>query len=165
MSADDKPTILVDAGELRLPRFSGAVRVQRATLRTGHFSLLGSAAYVAIDRYELGSFARLVADPDAFRERCRRLAKHDFRVIVVEAARGAVMPAAIEGCGVPVLFGRTPTGAARIIEKLLTLVWRQQRQRAGIDHAPPFITGGPRPHVVVYDLPDGEEPPVPLGAA
>lgn len=138
------PTILVDTREQTPLCFSDAVKVERATLATGDYSIAGCTDRVAIERKSLADLVACCGrDRERFLDCCRRLRDFQLGLIVVEATtldvaaklyRSRMRPASVIGTmlaihvdyGVPTLWAGNADDAAKMVERILLRVWRKR---------------------------------------
>lgn len=138
------PVILVDTREQLPLRFSDAVKVERATLATGDYSIAGCSVVVAIERKSLSDLVACCGpERERFLDCCRRLRDYPLGLIVVEAGiedvlarvyRSRMDPSSVLGTtiaihvdyGVPTIWAGNAQNAANIVERLLLRVWRKR---------------------------------------
>jgi ERCC4-type nuclease len=138
-----KPTILVDTREQTPWRFSDLVETEIATLPTGDYSVAGLTDRVTIERKSLPDLVQCVGpERERFLDCCARLAKYEFRLLVVEANvddvlagayRSRTNPQSVIGTTIalmtdyslPVLWAGDAGNAAKLVEKFLGRLWRK----------------------------------------
>jgi DNA excision repair protein ERCC-4 len=143
-----RPTILIDTREQTPLRFSANVDVERVTLSTADYSLLGASDRVAIERKSLPDLVACVGpERERFLDCCRRMRDYNLRCIVVEAAvddvlagayRSRTHPNSVLGTtvalfvdyNVPTIWAGDTRNAANIVERLLTRVWKKMQSEA-----------------------------------
>lgn len=139
-----RPCFAVDTREQKPLRFSAGVDVERVTLPTGDYSLVGATDAVAIERKSLPDLVACVGpERERFLECCRRLSEFQLRAIVVEASlddvlarvyRSRIRPTCVVGTvvalhadlGVPTIWAGSARNAAQIVERLLVRVWKKK---------------------------------------
>ena len=144
----DRPCILVDSREQAPLRFSRAVDTELVCLETGDYSLGGCSALVRIERKSVADFVACVGpERERFLEQMQRLVKYDVHALVIEgswaglssgAYRSNTRPQSVTGTlialvtdlGLPVLLADDASGAAEIVERMLTRVHRKIGQVA-----------------------------------
>jgi ERCC4-type nuclease len=86
MKQADTMTIIVDTREQRPWMFGGALRIERATLPAGDYSIAGFETSVAIERKSLEDFVQSITwERSRFLRECERLRSYELKTILVEA--------------------------------------------------------------------------------
>jgi DNA excision repair protein ERCC-4 len=133
---------LIDTRE-QAPLNLAPLRVEKATLQAGDYSVKGLSNEIAIERKSLPDMIMCVGrERERFEREIQRLLAYETRAIVVEATwsqlqmpnwRGQITPAQAQGAvlgwiasGIPILFCDNHTLAGQTVARLLYLAARRR---------------------------------------
>jgi ERCC4-type nuclease len=136
-------TAIVDTREQR-PLVLSPLRVERATLDTGDYSVKGLESYCAIERKSVGDLVMCVTrERERFERACQRLLAYPVRGIIIEGAtwssleagiwRGKASPNSVCGSllgwmamGLPILLAQDAQMASRQVGRMLFIAARRR---------------------------------------
>jgi ERCC4-type nuclease len=143
----DLPTVLVDTREQRPLRFSSAVLVERCTLPTGDYSIVGYTDRIVIERKAPEDLWQCCGrGRERFESELARLRDYAIRAVVVEATidqilatppAGRIQPATVirstiswqQDFAVPFVWAGNPRNAAAWVEYSLLRLPRKEAER------------------------------------